>query len=92
MRLPALTVVARFAAAASAAFLLAACSSKVSEANYTKLKTGMSFEEVKAILGEPAGCDDGLGLRNCRWGDDDRWIKVAFLADRVAVTTAHNLR
>lgn len=73
------------------ALLLTGCS-KVNEANYTKVKVGMPYDEVRAILGEPTGCDDALGLRNCRWGDDSRWIRIGFVAQRVAVTAAGNLR
>jgi len=75
----------------AAALLLAACS-KLNEENYSKLKVGMPYDEVRGILGEPARCDDALGLRNCRWGDDSRWVRVGFVAERVAVTAASNLR
>lgn len=75
----------------AAALLLVGCS-KVTEENYSKLKVGMPYDEVRAILGEPASCDDALGLRKCRWGDDKRWIQVGFVAERVAVTAAGNLR
>ena len=71
--------------------LLAACS-KLNEENYSRLKVGMPYNEVRGILGEPARCDDALGLRNCRWGDDARWIRVSFVGERVAVTAASNLR
>ncbi len=71
--------------------LLAACS-KLNEENYSRLKVGMPYNEVHGILGEPARCDDALGLRNCRWGDDARWIRVGFVGERVAVTAASNLR
>ena len=73
------------------ALLLAACS-KLNEENYSKLKVGMPYHEVRDILGEPARCDDALGLRNCRWGDDARWIRVGFVGERVAVTAGSNLR
>lgn len=75
----------------AAAPLLMGCS-KLNEENYSKLKVGMPYDEVRGILGEPARCDDALGLRSCRWGDDSRWIRVGFVAERVAVTAAGNLR
>lgn len=75
----------------AAALVLAACS-KLNEENYSKLKVGMPYHEVRGILGEPARCDDALGLRNCRWGDDARWIRVGFVGERVAVTAGSNLR
>lgn len=75
----------------AAVLLLTACS-KLNVENYSKLKVGMPYDEVRSILGEPARCDDALGLRNCHWGDDKRWIRVVFVGERVAVTTASNLR
>lgn len=75
----------------AAALLLMGCS-KLNEENYSKLKVGMPYDEVRSLLGEPARCDDALGLRSCRWGDDSRWIRVSFVAERVAVTAAGNLR
>lgn len=75
----------------AAALLLAACS-KLTTENYSKLKAGMAYDEVRALLGEPARCDDALGLRDCRWGNDERWIRIGFVAEHVAVTAAGNLR
>jgi hypothetical protein len=72
-------------------FLLCACS-ELNEANYSRLEVGMPFEEVRGIFGAPKECDEGLGLRSCRWGDESRWVRVSFVADRVAVTAAKNLK
>jgi len=80
----------RRGACLAAALLLAACS-KLSTENYSKLKAGMPFDEVRTILGEPTRCDDALGLRDCRWGNDERWIRIGFVAEHVAVTAAGNL-
>ncbi|HCU66866.1 MAG TPA: DUF3862 domain-containing protein [Rheinheimera sp.] len=60
---------------------LAACS-KLSMDNYQQLKTGMSYNEVTAIIGEPASCEEALGTRTCLWGDDNKQIKAAFLAEK----------
>ena len=81
----------RHAAWLAVALLLAACS-KLTTENYSQLKAGMPYDEVRALLGEPARCDDALGLRDCRWGNDERWIRIGFVAEHVAVTAAGNLR
>ena len=47
--------------------VLVACSSKVSLENYGKLRTGQSYEDVTKILGDPARCDEVLGIRTCVW-------------------------
>ena len=71
--------------------LLAACS-PLSIEKYDKLKTGMSYEEVKKILGAPAKCNDILGVKHCTWGDDKRHIDVSFAGDQVLLFTASNIR
>lgn len=82
----------RFALAAAALlFLLAACS-RLTVENYNKLKTGMSYEEVKALLGDPARCDEILGIRACSWGDERRRINVSFMGGKVMLFTAENIK
>ena len=75
-----------------AALLLAACSSKVSLDNYNKLKTGQPYDEVKQLLGEPARCDETLGIRTCTWGNEQQGISVNFVAGQVMLLSAHNLK
>ncbi len=62
-------------------FSVAACS-KLSMENYQQLKTGMTYNEVTALIGEPASCEEALGTRSCVWGDDSKQIKAAFLAEK----------
>ena len=75
-----------------AALALVAGCSKLTLENYDRIKVGMSYAEVKQILGDPAKCDEVLGVRNCLWGDDARQITVSFAADRVAVHSAKGLK
>lgn len=72
-------------------FLVSACGNRVSLDNYNKLKSGQSYDEVKKIVGEPAHCDEVLGLRACVWGDEKRGFNVNFVADKVLLLSAHNL-
>ncbi len=67
------------------------CSSKVNQDNYKKIKIGMSYEEVTAILGEPVTCESILGIQNCDWGDETRAINIKFAADNVVFRTAKGL-
>lgn len=71
--------------------LLAACG-KVTAENYAKIKVGMEYREVTAILGNPARCDDTAGFKSCKWGDDKSSITVRFVADKVALLSAENIR
>lgn len=71
---------------------LGACSSKVSLENYGKLRTGQSYEDVTKILGDPARCDEVLGIRTCVWGDEQRGISVNFVAGQVMLLSAKNLK
>lgn len=71
--------------------LLAGCS-KLTPENYAKLKLGMPYSEVTAILGSPASCDDIAGFKSCRWGDDKRHVTVRFAGDTVVLHSAENIR
>lgn len=84
--------VARVTVGALSGFFLAACASKVSLENYNKLSVGQSFEEVRQILGDPARCDEALGMRACVWGDEQRGISVNFAAGKVLLHSARNLK
>lgn len=82
----------RLGACVAGAVLLIGCNQKLSLENYDKLKVGQSFEEVKQIIGEPKQCDELLGVRSCRWGDDKRGIIAAFLAGKVVMLSANGLQ
>jgi hypothetical protein len=71
--------------------LLAACS-KVTAENYAKIKSGMSYQEVLSILGNPASCDDAVGFKSCKWGDAKSHVTVRFAGDAVILHSAENLR
>ena len=66
---------------------LAACSSRLSQENFDKVREGMSQKEVREILGEPVNASGGsvLGLsgEEAVWKDDKTTITVHFLNDKV---------
>ena len=74
-----------------AALLLAACS-KVTIDNYNRLKTGQSYDEIVAILGQPTRCDEVIGVRQCVWGDEQRSIKIGFVGNAALTLAANNLK
>lgn len=74
-----------------AAAALIACS-KLTPENYDRLRPGMSYLEVKSILGDPASCNDLLTVKGCTWGDGKRYINVNFVADQVVLFNSSNLR
>ena len=71
----------------AAAAMLAACSSKLTNENLTKVKAGMSEKEVVAILGKPdeVKTSENFGFRGTayvyRAGKSE--VTVAFLNDHV---------
>ncbi|MFC5300013.1 hypothetical protein [Azospira restricta] len=71
--------------------LLAACS-KVNMDNYNRLKTGQSYDEIVAILGQPSRCDEVIGVRQCVWGDEQRNIRVGFVGNTALSMAANNLK
>lgn len=73
------------------AVLLPACN-KVTVDNYNRLTVGMSFEEVRALLGPPDRCSDVMTVKHCTWGNDKRYIDVNFVADKAVLFNAENIR
>jgi len=47
---------------------------------------------VRKILGEPASCDEALGIRTCVWGDDKKSIHIGFVSGQVMLTSAQNIK
>ena len=66
--------------------------SKLTLENYNKLAVGMSYDETVELLGEPDECDDIMGVRNCRWGDDRRAVQVSFVAGKVLLFSSSHLK
>jgi hypothetical protein len=85
-------VLRRMVFVAASAFLLSACGPSLSLANYNRLQVGQSYDEVKQIVGEPARCDEMLGVRTCVWGDEQRGISVNFVGGKVLLLSARNLK
>jgi hypothetical protein len=77
---------------ALASLLLVACGQKISLENYNKLKVGQRYEEVTQIVGEPTRCDEALAVRSCIWGDEQRGIRINFVAGKVLLLSAQNLK
>lgn len=67
-----------------------ACS-KVTQENYEKIKLGMAYEEVVNILGKAQECDSSIGITNCRWESNGKYIKIQFIADKVVLFSAKGL-
>ncbi len=72
---------------------LAGCSnSALTAANYDKLKVGMTYSEVKNMFGAPASCQDFMGIKNCTWGNEERYVKVGFVSEQVVLFSGENLK
>lgn len=69
------------------ALALAACGSPVNQENFAKIETGMSQQEVEAILGAPdessTATFGGLSGGNATWKHKDVTISVQFMNDKV---------
>ncbi len=72
--------------------LLVACGSQLSLENYNKLTVGQSYDDVKKTIGDPARCDEMIGIRSCVWGDEQRGVKIGFVAGQVMLLSATNLK
>ncbi|MDQ8023371.1 MAG: hypothetical protein REI94_16150 [Moraxellaceae bacterium] len=70
---------------------LAGCS-KLTLSNYDKVQLGMSFDEVKALIGEPTECSDALMVRNCVWREGEASASVSFVGNKATIFTADKLK
>jgi hypothetical protein len=66
--------------------------SKLTLENYNKISAGMTYEEVTQLIGSPDQCDDVLGVRNCKWGDEKHSVNVSFLGGKVILFSSSNLK
>ena len=65
--------------------------SKVTQENYEKIKLGMAYEKVTDILGKAQECDSSIGMTNCRWESNGKYIQIQFIADKVVLFSAKGL-
>lgn len=76
----------------AAALLFTAGCSKLTKENYDKLKMGMEYTEVTALLGSPDNCSDTMGIKSCIWGTETKNISVNFLADKTVVFSSNGVK
>ena len=65
--------------------------SKLTVENYDKIEMGMPYEDVVGLLGQPGECGGAMGIKNCTWGDEDRFVTVNFVAEKVILFSAKGL-
>ena len=74
-------------AAAVLSTLLAACASKINQDNFDRIHSGMTMEQVQALLGKPSGSSSmalgGFSGTSATWKGSDGTITVQFLNDQV---------
>ena len=67
--------------------ILVACGSKVNQANFDKIQTGMTQEEVIAILGSPSESSSidivGLSGTSSEWISKEGTISIQFVNKKV---------
>lgn len=64
---------------------------KLTQDNFDKIKTGMTYEEVTDIIGDPTSCDSMFTAKQCQWKSGDKIIDVKLLNDKVVIFSAQNL-
>lgn len=83
--------------AVTCSLFLAGCGSRVSKGNYDKINTGMTEEQVKAVMGEPTESKStgaalpgmAVSAKELTWKDGDKTITVSILNGKV-MTKASN--
>ena len=93
----------RAVAASCLAFLLVACvagcASKITQANYDKIETGMTVGEVEDLLGMGQIEESGslavpgfnLSAKVMVWRSDSKWIRIIFEDDKVVTKSQMGL-
>jgi hypothetical protein len=81
----------RMAIAACCMAVLHGCS-RLTVENFDRIKVGMAYTEVTAILGDPARCSEALTVRSCVWGDEKKHIDINFVGEKVLLKSAENIR
>jgi hypothetical protein len=71
--------------------LLTVGCSKLTKANYDRLKVGQNYDEVVKILGKADKCSSTFAIMDCRWGDDEKFIKVKFAGNKVIIFSSKGL-
>lgn len=76
-------------------FLIAGCTTKISQENFDKIQPGMTVSQVEAILGKPTRMDSidiaGISGTSAIWKTDDAVIMVQFLDNVVKIKTFSNM-
>lgn len=81
----------RFVCIAAMLLALSACS-RLTEANYARLKSGMTYDEVTQILGRADRCDEAIGIKHCVWGNEQSSITAEFVGGKALMFTSNNIR
>jgi len=63
----------------------------ITRENYDKLKFGMTYEEVTAIIGEPEDFSTRTGIKQYTWVEKGRHIHSKFLAGRAIYYSSRGL-
>jgi hypothetical protein len=71
--------------------MLLGCS-KLTPENYGKIRPGLTYDAIIAILGKPDTCSGALFVKNCVWGNEQKNITVNFVGDKVLLYSSKNLK
>ena len=89
--MPRLSVIAMLLLILYLCFFTTGCDNLTQE-NYSKIKVGMSLQQVEKLLGSSPTCDSAVGMKNCTWESAEKHVKVQFVADKVALYSAKGLK
>ena len=65
--------------------------SKVTSQNYNQLKAGMSYQAVIDILGTPESCSEQFKAQSCLWGNEKKYIRGTFVAEKLVLYSSEGL-
>jgi hypothetical protein len=65
--------------------------SKITPKNLRKLNSGMTYAEVKKVVGDADDCKQGIFFKNCDWKEGDKSLRVKFLSEKVFLFFTKNV-
>lgn len=66
--------------------------SKLTAKDYQQISAGMAYAEIKHILDAPEHCTNETNIKQCRWGDENKNIKITFVDNKATSITQKNLK
>jgi len=66
--------------------------SRINQENFSRIESGMTYDEVVALLGEPDECAAARLVESCTWGEKESGITVNFVNKKAFLFSSTGLK